>query len=227
MDPLSIGNDEPRWHASIAAVVALALYVSLPPKVTFGPVWIVPILVLVILLPLSILSPTRRHESKWQRMASIVLIATISLFNIASVILLIIAVLHPTKFTPFSNGAKLLLAGMQIWITNILVFAMWYWELDAGGPDTRAHATSCQEFKRADFLFPQMTIAEETGGVIDEEWKPLFMDYLFVAFTTASAFSPADTFPLTRLGKALMMSEAFVSIVTLGVIVSRAVGIIS
>lgn len=222
-----VGNDEPRWHASLAAVAALLLYVTLPPRVTFGPAWIVPVLVLVILIPLSIISPMRKHESPWQRFASIIAIAILNLFNIISVVLLILAIVHPSKSHQFNNGAKLLTAGLQIWITNILVFAMWYWELDAGGPEARAHAPTASDFEGSAFLFPQMAFGDQKLPCVDPEWKPLFMDYLFLAFTNASAFSPADTFPLTRVGKALMMAEAFTSFVTIGVVVSRAVGIIA
>lgn len=222
-----VGNDEPRWHASLAALAALVLYVTLPPKVTFGPLWLVPLLVLAILIPLSIISPIRKHESPVQRLASIAAIAILNLFNIASVVLLILAIVHPSKAHQFNNGAKLLTAGLQIWITNVLVFAMWYWELDAGGPEVRAHAATCVDFQGSAFLFPQMAFGDAKLGCVDPEWKPLFMDYLFLAFTNASAFSPADTFPLSRLGKALMMAEAFTSFVTIGVVVSRAVGIIA
>ncbi len=227
MEQQNLGNDEPRWHASLAALAALLLYITLPPKVTFGPLWLVPILVLAILLPLSIISPMRKHESPGQRIASIIAIAILNIFNIASVILLIVAVLSPSKHAQFTHGSTLLLAGMQIWVTNILVFAMWFWELDAGGPEDRAHAATAVDFTNSAFLFPQMTIADSKMGCVDPQWKPLFMDYLFLAFTNASAFSPADTFPLSRLGKGLMMAEAFTSFVTIGVVVSRAVGIIS
>lgn len=221
-----IGHDEPRWHASLAAIAALVLYISLPPKVTFGPVWIVPVLVLVILVPLSLLAPVRKHETGGQRIAAIALIAVLNIFNVASVILLIHAILHPGKHSNFGGGS-LLLAGVQIWLTNILVFAMWYWEVDGGGPDARAHAPSAGDFKNSAFLFPQMAFGDVRMNCIDPSWKPLFMDYLFLAFTNASAFSPADTFPLTRLGKALMIAQAFISFVTIGVIVSRAVGSLS
>ncbi|GAC1654357.1 MAG: hypothetical protein NVS9B12_04870 [Vulcanimicrobiaceae bacterium] len=119
------GNDEPRWHASLAALGALLLYYKLPDKVTFGPVWIVPVLVLAILIPLSILSPMRKHESPAQRIASIIAIAILNLFNIASVILLIHEILNPVKNSAFGTGPTLLLAGVQIWLTNVLVFAMW------------------------------------------------------------------------------------------------------
>ena len=226
MDPLTIGNDEPRWHASIAVLLALGLYVTLPPKVTFGPLWLFPVLVLVILVPLSVISPMRRHESPAQRIASMILIAILNALNIMSLALLVAAVLAPHHTPKFSSGEKLLLAGIQIWFTNILVFALWYWELDAGGPEQRAHAATANDFQTSDFFFPQMSMPGVDPPFLDRAWKPLFMDYLYVAFTNASAFSPADTFPLSRLAKTLMMAESLTSFITIGIIVSRAVGIL-
>ncbi|PZR55976.1 MAG: hypothetical protein DLM50_09135 [Candidatus Meridianibacter frigidus] len=225
-DPQSIGNDEPRWHASLGVLAILGLYITLPPKVTFGPLWLFPLLVLAILVPLSVISPIRRHENAAQRIASIGLIALLNLFNILSLVLLIASIVHRAGVTHFSTGAPLLLAGVQIWLTNTLVFALWYWELDSGGPEARAHAISAQKFSRADFLFPQMA-SQNDLECVDPGWKPLFIDYLFLAFTNSTAFSPADTFPLTRLGKVLMMAEAFVSFTTIGIIISRAVGILA
>ena len=224
MKETTYGNDEPRWHASIAVIAALILYVTLPPKVTFGPLWLVPLLVLVILVPLSILSPMRRHETPRQRLASMILIGVLNLFNIISLILLVDAVIHPHH--KFDSGTKLLTAGVQIWFTNILVFALWFWELDGGGPEERAHAQTMMKMRRADFLFSQMQLGNKYPEFIPTDWKPLFVDYLFLAFTNSAAFSPADTFPLTRLAKVLMMAEALTSFITIGIIVSRAVGIL-
>lgn len=226
MDPLTVGNDEPRWHASVAVVLALALYVTLPPKVTFGPLWLFPVLVLAILVPLSVISPMRRHETPAQRIASMILIGILNAFNIISLVLLVIAVLSPHPGVKFSSGEKLLLAGIEIWFTNILVFALWYWELDAGGPEQRAHAVDADDFKNSDFFFPQMSMPGIQPRFLDPMWKPLFVDYLYLAFTNASAFSPADTFPLTRLAKMLMLAESLTSFITIGIIISRAVGIL-
>lgn len=220
------GNDEPRWHASIAVALALGLYVTLPPKVTFGPLWLFPLLVLLILVPLSVISPMRRHESRGQRIASLACIAILTFLNIVSLILLVIAILNPHHSVKLANGEKLLLAGIQIWFTNILVFALWYWELDAGGPEARAHTDTVYSFEKSDFFFPQMSMPGEVPKFLDRDWKPLFVDYLYVAFTNSSAFSPADTFPLTRMAKMLMMAEALTSFITIGIIVSRAVGIL-
>ncbi|MBV9972210.1 MAG: hypothetical protein JO135_02635 [Candidatus Eremiobacteraeota bacterium] len=217
-------NDEPRWHASLAVIAALALYITLPPKVTFGPLWLFPLLVLSLLVPLSIFAPMRRHETAAQRFWSIVLIAVVNLFNIVSLALLVNSLVNRPAHVPAATGQHLLVGGIQIWLTNILVFALWFWELDAGGPEKRAHAESACDFPGPDFYFPQMTTELRA---IEPTWKPLFGDYLFLAFCSATALSPADTMPLTRLAKMLMLAEALVSLVTIAIIVSRAINILS
>lgn len=220
-------NDEPRWHASIAVLLALALYVTLPSKVTVGPLWLFPLLVLAFLIPLSIIAPFRHNETKWQRAASITLIAIVNLFNIVSVLLLVSQLIHPSTHHRAETGSELLLAGIQIWATNILVFGLWFWELDAGGPETRANSQNAAEFEEPDFQFPQMV----GGGVgpamcVQTGWKPFFIDYVFLAFNTATALSPADTMPLSRLAKMLMMTESLISLSTIAVVVSRSVNLL-
>ncbi len=153
----SVANDEPRWHASLAVIAALILYITLPSKVTFGPLWLFPLLVLSLLVPLSIFAPMRRHETTAQRLLSIILIAIVNLFNIASLALLVSSLLNRPAHVPPATGQHLLVGGIQIWLTNILVFAMWYWEADAGGPEQRAHAESAATFEQPDFFFPQMS----------------------------------------------------------------------
>jgi len=229
----SAATEEPRWHAAIAVVVILALYVTLPSSLLLGPAFLAPLLVLSLLLPLLIFAPSRHQETSLQRSASIALIAITNLFNVGSVVLLIyytmFAANHSTLTGPHGElgGGHLLIAGAQIWITNILVYSLWYWELDGGGPEPRAHAGSAAEFLRADFLFPQMIVGDERIACIEKRWKPLFVDYLFIAFTNALAFSPADTFPITRPAKMLMLAEALTSFVTIAVVLARAVGIIA
>jgi len=223
----SSANDEPRWHASLAVIAALLLYISLPSKFTFGPLWLFPVLVLAVLIPLSIVAPVRHHETAAQRFWSIILIAIVNLFNIASLVLLVSSLLHRPAHVAPASGEHLLVAGIQIWLTNILVFAQWYWELDAGGPEQRAHASSAGQFDAADFLFPQMDPKSADLPCVDSGWKPLFVDYLFLSFSTATALSAADTFPLTRMAKMLMLAEAMVSLTTIGIIISRAINILS
>ncbi|MBV8281277.1 MAG: hypothetical protein JO347_04340 [Candidatus Eremiobacteraeota bacterium] len=224
-------RDEPRWHASLAVLAAMALYITLPPRLTIGPVWVAPLLILMLLVPLSILSPHRHRETRRTRFWSILLIAIVNFFNLASVLLLVASFFHPVKSAEHTPGI-LLRTGSQIWATNILVFALWFWELDGDGPDARAHASTATEIKNADFLFPQMQMTIAGGGgenpaCIDPLWKPQFADYLYLGFTNATAFSPTDVMPLSRWAKLLMTIEAVISLITIVIVVARAINAIA
>lgn len=203
----------------------MALYVTLPPKLTFGPIWIAPLLVALVLVPLSILSPRRHQETRGQRVASIVLIAILNVFNIGSVMLLVSGLLTMNAHHA-ANAQELIKAGAEIWTTNILVFALWFWEVDGGGPEPRAHAPSAAAFMQADFLFPQMSLDARKTACAIEGWKPLFLDYLYLSFTNALAFSPTDVLPLSRIAKMLMLVESLVSFVTIALILARSVNIL-
>ena len=212
---------EPRWHAGLGVLAALALYVTLPPKIVVGPVWVLPLVLLVILVPLMIVSPHRHQEAAWQRILSIAHIAVLNGFNVMTIVLLFGWQLdrHPAKAL---SGEQLLLAAVQIWLTNVIVYALWYWELDARGPEVRAHLAPGSRVRRSDFLFPQLALPADERP----PWAPQFVDYLFLSFTNATAFSPTDTFPLTRFAKVLMMAEALTSLVTIAIIAGRAVNIL-
>jgi hypothetical protein len=214
---------EPRWHAALAVIAALALYVTLPPKVIVGQVWLLPALVLVILIPLMVIAPRRHKEAAWQRAASIATIALLGIFNVATIALLFVWQFSQHHRKPIS-GQELLVAALQIWLTNVLVYALWFWEVDGNGPDARTHVTLDQQPRRSDFLFVQMTFDRDVQERLN--WRPRFLDYLFLSFTNATAFSPADTFPLTHRAKALMMAEAIKSLVTIAIIASRAVSLL-
>lgn len=219
---------EPRWHASLAILAAMALYITLPPRLTIGPGWVAPAIILMILIPLSILVPRRGQETHRMRFWSILLIAIVNFFNLVSVILLVAHFFHPEKAAQYT-ATDISRIGAQIWLTNVLVFALWYWELDGDGPDARAQAPAAREIVNADFLFPQTELTSRAHSdmrCIDPRWKPQFFDYLYVAFTNATAFSPADVMPLSRWAKALMMLEALVSLVTIAVVVSRAISLL-
>jgi uncharacterized membrane protein len=218
-------SDEPRWHASLAVLLSLVLYITLPPRLTFGPLWLVPLLTLSLLIPLSIIAPGRRGETRWQRVASIALIAVVNAANILSLALLIHSLTHPVHRRA-ATGQELLVAAFQIWLTNVLVFGLWYWESDGGGPDARAQAANGGP-RRVDFLFPQLTLNQGTAVKNSPSWRPMFFDYVFLSFCTATAFSPTDTYPLSKTGKFLMMTEALVSFITIAVIAARAINIIS
>ncbi|MGB8966636.1 MAG: hypothetical protein WCB99_13430 [Candidatus Cybelea sp.] len=223
-----VPRPEPRWHASLAVLGAMALYITLPPRLTIGPTWVAPLLVLIVLVPLSIIAPHRHRDTRRTRLWSIALIAIVNFFNLTSVLLLIASLFHPDKAATHTPAA-LLRTGSQVWLTNILVFALWFWELDGDGPEARAQATAATEFQNSDFLFPQMqmSIASTVSSpCVDRLWKPQFFDYLYVAFTNATAFSPTDTMPLSRWAKALMTAEALISLITIAIVVARAINAI-
>jgi hypothetical protein len=227
-DAKAPSRHEPRWHASLAVVAAMLLYITLPPRLTIGPVWAAPAVVLLLLIPLSILVPRRHRETRRTRFWSIMLIAIVNFFNLVSVLLLVGGLFRPEKAV-LHSASMLLRTGAQIWATNILVFALWFYELDGDGPDARAHANSATEFENADFLFPQMTMALAGGAgmpCIDRNWKPQFIDYLYLAFTNSTAFSPTDTMPLSRWSKVLMTVEAVISLITIAIVVARSINAI-
>jgi hypothetical protein len=215
------------WLPVCAALGAAILYARLPDQFIFGGHttianvmrWIVPVLVAIILLGLL---GVRRFEQRLpeplklllRRRMTIVLIALVNFANVASVVLLVRFIIDGGHAT----GKELVLAAINIWWTNILVFSLWFWELDRGGPAARAHG----EEEPPDFLFPQMTLPE-----LFPEWaRPGFTDYFYVAFTNAAAFSPTDTMPVTPRAKLLMLVESGLSLLTLLMVASRAVNIL-
>ncbi|HLI16119.1 MAG TPA: hypothetical protein VKV23_08740 [Acidimicrobiales bacterium] len=209
---------EPRWPASLAIAVAIALYLVLPNRLTagLGPRWLIPALAGALEVVLLVANP--RHETREVarfRAVAIVLIALVNAANLVSLGELVNALLYD----PRASGRALVLASVPIWLTNVIVFALWFWELDRGGPAARLR----QRHGPPDFLFPQMS----TPGATRPGWSPGFLDYLYTSFTNATAFSPTDTMPLSAWAKALMMGQALASLLTVALVVSRAVNILS
>lgn len=206
---------EPRWQASLAVLTALILYIVLPAKFIVRPIWLIPALEVALLLVLTVVSPHRHAtESRWHRILGIVLIAIVNLANAISLILLIRAILSGHD----NNGRELIAASIDIWLTNVLVFALWYWEVDRGGPGHRL----ANQAHPPDFLFPQMS----DPRYAPPHWQPRFIDYLYVAFTNAAAFSPTDTMPLSATAKMLMLVQSLVSLLTVALVAGRAVNIL-
>jgi uncharacterized membrane protein len=212
---------EPRWPASLAVAGAIALYIVLPDKIItgLGPRWLVPSLEAALGLALLVASPHRLSEESIRlRAAAMTLIAMVNLANVVSLVELIrdLVAAHPHA-NP--GGRALVFASVPVWLTNVLVFALWYWELDRGGPAARLQARR----RQPDFLFPQMS----NPGSTVAGWSPTFLDYLYTSFTNATAFSPTDTMPLTAWAKILMMVQSLASLLTVAIVVSRAVNILS
>jgi hypothetical protein len=209
---------EPYWPAGLAVLVAVALYLTLPSQLVIRePLvrYVVPGLELAMLITLTVALPYRHvQESGLRRKASMTLTGLISAANAVSLTYLIHLLLYDMNV----QGRVVLYAAFDVWVTNVIVFALWYWELDGGGPPKRLRDPSTPR----DFAFVQMTDAE----VAAPGWQPRFTDYLYVSFTNSSAFSPTDTMPLTRWAKLLMMVQAGLSILTLLLVAARAVNIL-
>jgi uncharacterized membrane protein len=208
-------NAETFWPVQVTLLAAIGLQIGLPERLTAGPSWLVPALEGVLLIGLSMATPRQlEHEHRGRRRTAIALTALVSAANVFSLVELTHYLLHHNV----TEGQKLIVAGVLIWLTNFLIFALWYWEVDRGGPGRRAAGHDGPP----DFLFPQMS----DDRIEPRYWRPQFVDYLYVSLTNAAAFSPTDTMPLTPMAKCIMGVQSIVSLVTIGLVVSRAVNIL-
>jgi len=208
---------ERRWPVTLSVIAAIVLQVLLPPHLTRPlPPSLMPALEGALLIGLSIANPVRiERRGPVVRAASIVLILLITVANVISGVLLIRAILEGKAG---SNAAPLLATGASVWATNVIAFALWYWEFDRGGPVNRAQGTS----QLPDLLFPQMTAPE----LAPSDWEPQFVDYLYLSFTNATAFSPTDVMPLARWAKLTMLVQSAVSLAVGALVIARAVNIL-
>jgi uncharacterized membrane protein len=211
-----VTEGEPRLPVSVAVGLAIALQVALPDRVAPHPRWLLPALATLLLVGIFAANPRRiGHPSPRLRVASLILIAIISTANGWSAARLIDSLLYGTAT---KDPVSLLSTGAAIWLTNVVVFALWYWELDRGGPVARAQAVH----QYPDLLFAQMQSPE----LAPPHWEPAFLDYLYVSFTNATAFSPTDVLPLSRWAKLTMMLQSAVSLATVALVIARAVNIL-
>ena len=204
-------DQAPRWAAVIGTLAIGLLYLALPSHLTFGPSWLLLLIEVVLLLPLLFSWITHRPLPHLTiRILTLAILAAVTLSLIASVGLLIYTL-------PGNKQASVLLrSAALLWVANILVFALWYWEIDGGGP----HKRRLSGHKAADLMFPQQVDGNKSG------WVPHFVDYLFVAFTGSTALSPTDTYPLTPPAKMLMMIQAIISMTVIVLLAGRAVNIL-
>ena len=208
---------EPRWPAAIALLAAGGLRLALPKSLAVGPSWIVLAIVGALIVPT--VWARRQNFHKLNTGLGYLLISLVTADMIWSLSLLLGAIPARTE-----RPQDMLRSAAALWITNILVFASWYWRLDAGGPHAResrgVHIDGA-------FLFPQMTLDSQTKREMGEEaWSPGFVDYLFLAFAASAAFSPTDTPVLSQWAKVLMMVQALISFTTVALLAARAVNIL-
>ncbi len=207
---------QPVWPAVVAVLAVGGLHLALPEPLTFGPSWLLLAVVSVLLVP--VLIARMRGSFDLNQKLGYVLLGVVTAAMLWSLALLVWSL--PRHTLPPS---MLLRSAGALWVTNILVFASWYWRLDAGGPHAR-RVSVCHT--KGDFLFPQMTLAPGSSRAVDPDWIPGFVDYFFLAFNTSTAFSPTDTPVLARWAKVLVMVQSTVSLVTLALLAARAINIL-
>ena len=213
-----VTEGEARWQVSLAVAAAIALQLPVSGRLALvRPTWLLPILEGLLALGLIIANPRRiNRQSMILRYASLTLIALISLTNAWSAGRLIWEIVQ--KHSGTSNPTTLFVTGGAIWLTNVIAFALWYWEFDRGGPVARALARQ----PYPDFQFPQKTSPE----LAPPSWEPMFGDYFYLSFTNATAFSPTDVLPLSRWAKMLMLVQSAVSLLLAALVIARAVNIL-
>lgn len=208
-------DHDPVWHVELIVLTVIVLQLVLPDHFVFGGHWLLP--VLEVLLALFLLATTPREKifrSLKRRVNVVLLLAAIAAGNVYALLRVAGQLLQQGRV---SNGRELILTAVNIYLTNIIVFALLYWEMDAGGPGHRRAARDAER----DFLFPQSGIAGLSG------WHPTSVDYLYVSSTNATAFSPTDTLPLSRRAKMLMLAQSVVSLTVVALVAARAVNILN
>ncbi len=213
--PQHIDKPEPRGQA-VAAVLAIGtIYLALPRNLVVGPIWLLPTVIVVLLVPTVV--SHRMGKLSLNRILGFIINGITTLALIGSVTLLV-RVLPAHRESPL----QLVRSGGLLWLTNVIVFALWYWRLDGGGPTLRQ---KLKKFGSTSFLFPQMQVPhDERPEFACVRWRPRFIDYLFVAFTQSSTFGPTDAPLLARWAKVLAMIQIFISLCIVVLLISAAVG---
>ncbi|HEY2263331.1 MAG TPA: hypothetical protein VGI96_11960 [Streptosporangiaceae bacterium] len=206
------------WPVATAMIVVAGLHVALPARYRVQPAWLLPAVVLVLLAVLIIGDPGRIDRQKaWLRILTGAIIAVITLANLFGAVRLVAEILTNNKLFAAHPGG-LLAAGAVIWATNVIAFGLWYWDLDRGGAAARAH----HPYRNPAFVFPEM----QNADYLPAAWVPRFVDYLALAFWTATAISPTDISAIRPWAKLLMMLEASGSIILAALVIARAINVL-
>ncbi|HSX46211.1 MAG TPA: DUF1345 domain-containing protein [Candidatus Saccharimonadia bacterium] len=207
---------DPVWHLQLTMLVALTLQLALPDEFAFIAPAAIPVAEALLLILLSFTTPKERIFKSLARRLNVFLLILIASIANAYALVQVVSKLLQSGVT---DGRALILTSINIFVTNIIIFALWYWEMDGGGPGERQRIAKYEQ----DFLFPQ----HQHEDYRHPEWKPTFVDYLYVSSTNAMTFGPADTKPLTRRTKMLMLIQATISLITVALVAARAVGILN
>ena len=214
--PTQLKPTQPAWPAIVSLLGVGGLHLSLPESLTVGPSWLLLAVISTLMVPVVI--AWLRGSFALNQVLGYILLGIITADLGWSLGLLVRSLIFH-QIAP----SKLLGSACALWFSNILIFASWYWRLDAGGPYARHLRGNHTE---GDFLFPQMTLAPKSQKPVEQNWSPHFVDYLFLAFNTSTAFSPTDTPVLSRWAKVAMMVQSIISFATVALLASRAVNIL-
>jgi uncharacterized membrane protein len=208
---------EHRVPVFIATVLALASYLFLPNSVQFLPFWLVPSVGALVLIPLILVNPRRlTRQTRWSRWIGIGFSLALASVNTVYIVRLLVELVHGS-----ASGPSVLLTALSVWITNVIAFALVYWELDRGGPVAR-RVEGVNDRAKQDFRFPQQDNPHDVGP-----WSASFFDYAYFSLTNMMAFSPTDVMPLTLRGKGFMALQSLTGFVLLALVISRAVNILT
>ena len=218
---------EHRWPAVVALLVAVVLYALLPSSFLPWLRYTAVAIAALMFIPLIAVNPLRfQRQTKWSRRLSVGQVLFLAAANQVALVQLVYALVHAGK----DDGPSLLLAAAQVWITNVIVFALIYWEMDRGGPVTRTQAKR-SEIPQADFRFPQDEDHDAVAEVAvrssnKSDWTASYVDYLYFSASNSMAFSPTDTMPLSHRAKVLMLIESFAGFIILALVIARAVSLL-
>src|SRR5262245_2775671 len=210
-------RSEPRWPVALAVLAAALLLAILAARVSMLPFWVPHVLVFALLVPMAsvMLSTAKERWVRIERMSTLLFFVVAGSGMVANLTQLIAEMLNRSGEV---DGLQLLTSSVAIWVNNVLTFSLLYWQMDRGGPEARAASSS----PRPDWFFAQEGAREN----VPPDWRPTFVDYLFLGFSTGTAFSPTDTLPLTSRAKMLMMLQSAISLVTIVAVMSRAINIL-
>jgi hypothetical protein len=213
-----VEEGDPLWPAQLAVAIAIALHLALSDKLVIGPKWLIPAVEGLLLLTLVVIAPMRISHSRWRHQRGLLwtILGLVTLTYLVSLGLLV----HYLVTGGNVGGHALIGSGLVLWVTNVLLFSVLYWDLDRGGPLDRFE----KDRPWPDFEFPQMDNPHMTP--LGTRWQPTFLDYLYTSLTNATAFSPTDTMPLSQVAKLLMGIQGTAAVVTVGLVVARAVNIL-
>ena len=208
---------EPRWPVVLAILAVIFLLALLRERVRLFPIWLPYVVGIVVLAPMAAVTLTVA-KARWLRVERTITLLFFLVGGAATLANLANLIGAMVRRSAEIGGLQLLTSSIAVWVTNVLMFSLLYWQIDRGGPECRANNAGT----KPDWLFPQPGAGED----VPSDWRPTFVDYLFLGFSTATAFSPTDALPLTSRAKMLMMIESAISLVTIVVVASRAINIL-